>query len=248
MIQKKQIDYGNEYKKLQERAKLISSILGKHENKNLVKVGFPITNYRKVTIDNRDFYYAGTNIFLGIIEEVLLSAQQKFPEKFGNKNAFSILSALNKTRYLHYRTIDAIRIYKNENFIWIYDNVENGEENRILRLDLFRHFKQIPFEKRKWEFIGGLFHALKHFSHNGIPLSTGKDINDIENVEQVIFLIIKAFYINKGEFDDTKKNYIVLLNLNEKYDLKFIFYYEENTKVYFITTIHKVKKKSEELK
>lgn len=242
MIVKKEINY-EEYKKLQERAESIATSLGRLEGKNLVKVRFPIQNYRKITIDSRDFYYAGTNIFLGIVEHVLLEAQSKFPEKFGNNNSATVLSALNKTRYLHHRLIDAIRIYKNENFIWIYDNLNEGDNNKILRLDLFRMLKPIPLERRKWEFVGGLFHALKHFSFNGKPLSTGKDINDVSNVEEIIFLIIKAFFINEGEFDESGEKYTVLLKLNEKYNLKFSFYHEKNTKVYFINTIYKQRAK-----
>ena len=136
MEQQKQINY-EEYRKLQERAEKVASDLGKHENKNFIKVRFPQTNYRKISIENRDFFYGGTNIFLGLIENFILEAHEKFPEKFGNNNAATVLSALNKTRYLHHRLIDAIRIYKNENFIWVYDNLVDGEDNRILRLDLF---------------------------------------------------------------------------------------------------------------
>lgn len=238
MFIKKQINY-DEYKKIQERAELIAIALGKQENKNFVKVRFPIQNYRKITIDDRDFYYGGTNIFLGILEGVLLDAQNKFPDKFGNNNAVTVLSALNKTRYLHYRLIDAIRIYKNENFIWIYDNINDGDENRIVRLDLFRILKAVPFEKKKWEFIGGLFHALKHFSFNGKNLSTGKDINNVDNIEDVVFMIIKAFYTTGGHFDETGEKYTILLKLNDKYNLKFVFFHEKNTKVYFINTIYK---------
>ncbi|MFV8344217.1 hypothetical protein [Flavobacterium sp. XS2P39] len=215
--------------------------MGKHENKNFIKVRFPEPNYRKISIENSDFFYGGTNIFLGLIDKYILEAQDKFPEKFGNNNAATVLSALNKTRYLHHRLIDAIRIYKNENFIWVYDNLTNGKDNRILRLDLFRMLKPVPFEKRKWEFIGGILHVLKHFSFNGKNLSTGKDINDVTNVEQVIFMIIEAFYITDGEFDDKGEKYTVYLKLNDKYNLKLAFFREKSTNVYFINTAHKQK-------
>ena len=87
----------------------------------------------------------------------------------------------------------------------------DGENYRILRLDLFRELKQVPNEKRKWEFIGGILHVLKHFSFSDRNLSTGRDINNVPNIEYVIFLIIKAFYKSKGEFDESGKNYIVLM-------------------------------------
>lgn len=233
-----------EYKKLQERAKIVAVALMRHENKNLAKVTFPFVNYRKVSIQDQDFYYAGTNIFLVIIEEVLIEAMQKFPLNFGNGNAISVLRALNLTRYLSSRLRDAIRIYGNENFIWVYDNLEEGEDNRVLRIDLFRKLDKIPHHKRKKEFTGGIFHALKHFSFYGKPLSTGKEINNLRHSEQIIHLIIQAFYLDSGSFDDKGENYVVYVGLNERYNLKFIFYYEKNTKVYFIKTIFKTKKKN----
>lgn len=155
-----------------------------------------------------------------------------------------VLHALNKNRFLHTRLKDAIRIYGNENFIWIYDNIDNAKENKILRLDLFRKLDKVPHRKRKWDFTGGLFHALKHFSMEGKPLSTGIDLNDIPNIEHVIYLIIKAFFLDAGIFDINGTTYTVLSNLDANYNLKFAFYLEKNTGVYFIKTIHKVKKKS----
>ncbi|TPD71271.1 hypothetical protein [Flavobacterium microcysteis] len=241
MIQRKLIE-PEEYKRLQVRAKKISLALMKKEDKNYAKVTFPIQNYRKVSIDNQDFYYAGTNIFLGIIEEVLFEAKRQFPKNFGNGNAVSVVHALNKTRFLHSRLKDAIRIYGNENFIWVYDNLDDGEENKILRLDLYRKIDKIPRKKRKWTFTGGLFHALKHFSMNGKPLSTGTDINDVINPEHVIYLITKAFFTEVGTFDKKGETCMVFMNLDSKYNLKFIFYYEKVTSVYFIKTIYKEKK------
>lgn len=241
-IQRKPLDYDNEYKSLQKRAKRISKELGIHENKNLIKSTFPYTNYRKVEIDGRDYYYGGSNIFLVVMEIVLQESRKIFPKNFGTGNAVSVLHALNKTRYLHSRLKDAIRIYGNENFVWIYDDLSDGEKNRILRLDLYRKLDKIPRKKRKWDFTGGMFHALKHFSIKGKPLSTGIDINDVQNVEYIIYLIIKAFFILPGSFNEDGKTYIVIFNYNQNYNLKFVFYLEENTQVYFLKTIFKLKK------
>lgn len=242
MVERKNLDY-DEYKKLQIRAEAIAIKLMKHEGKDYAKVKFPQINYRKIRIDNRDFYYSGTNIFLGIIEIFLVEAVNKFPLNFGNGNALSVLRALNLTRFLSSRLCDAIRIYQNENFIWVYDNIEEKKENKILRLDLFRKLDKVRHVKRKKEFTGGIFHALKHFSFFGKSLSTGKDSNNLRHPEEIIFLIIKAFYLSEGTFIN-ENSYVTLIRLNDKYDLKFIFYYESKTNVYFITTIHKIKRKN----
>lgn len=242
MVERKNIDY-DEYKKLQIRAEAIAIKLMKHEGKDYAKVQFPQINYRKISIDNRDFYYSGTNIFLGIIEKFLVEAVNKFPLNFGNGNALSVLKALNLTRFLSKRLRDAVRIYQNENFILVYDSIEEKTENKILRIDLFRKLDKIRNTKRKKEFTGGIFHALKHFSFFGKSLSTGKDNNNLNHPEEIIFLIIKAFYISEGIFIN-ENSYVSLVRLNDKYDLKFIFYFESSTNVYFITTIYKIKRKN----
>ncbi|RZJ33969.1 MAG: hypothetical protein EOO51_11465 [Flavobacterium sp.] len=244
-IQRRAVDYESEYKKLQDRARRISKDLGIHEAKNLVKSTFPYNNYRKVDIDGHDFYYGGTNIFLIVTEIVIEEALKMFPKNFGNGNAVSVLHALNKTRFLHERIKDAIRIYGNENFVWVFDRLSDDNDSRILRLDLFRRLNKIPHKKRKWDFTGGIFHALKHFSIKGQPLSTGTDINDVQNIQSIIFLIIKAFFLIPGTFDGAGTTYTVTFDYDEKYNLKFIFYHEVNTKVYFLKTIYKIKKKKE---
>ena len=242
MIERKQLSY-DEYKKLQSRAEKVAVKLMKNANKDYAKVGFPITNYRKISIENKDFYYLGTNIFLGIIEMFLIEALNKFPLNFGNGNAISVLKALNLTRFLSSRLRDAIRIYQTENFIWVYDSIEEKNENKVLRIDLFRQLDKVRNTKRKKEFTGGVFHTLKHFSFYGKSLSTGKEDNDLKHPEEIIFLMIRAFFLSDGTFESEKK-YVSFVRLNEKYDLKFVFFFEPETEVYFITTIHKLKRKN----
>lgn len=241
MIQKHPIQL-SEFKNLKARIEKISLALMKHENKNYAKIGFPISNYRKVSLDNKPYYYVGSNIFLITIETVLTEAMELFPKNFGNNNAVTVLHALNKTRFLHNRQKDANRIYGSENFIYIFDNEQDGLHNKILRLDLFRRLDKIPILKRKYEFTGGVFHALKHFSKNNKPLSTGNEINNLCNPEDIIFLTLKAFFIDKGVFKEDKV-YIVEQDYNLKYNLRYVFFLEIVTQTYFLSTIYRVKKK-----
>jgi hypothetical protein len=232
----------SEFDNLKKRVKKIGLDLMKQEQKNYAKVGFPVINYRKVEIDGKDFYYAGSNIFLIVVETVINQARKIFPKNFGNGNAVSVIHALNKTRFLSGRLKDAIRIYGNENFILIFDNENEGDNNKVLRVDLFRKLDKIRHKRRKYTFTGGLFHALKHFSINNLPLSTGNDIHNVKEPTDVIKLIIKAFYLLPGEFDQTDKNkYTVIEPLDEKYEICYIFYFETNTKIYFLKTLFKRK-------
>ncbi len=148
--------------------------LMKHEKKNYAKVGFPAQNYTAYNIKGRTFYAVGTDIFRGIINEVLLEAVEQFPLNFGTGNAISVIHALNKVEPLCGRIKDAIRIFQNENFCYVVENDNENIPERILRLDLFRKLNPIKNKRRKYDFTGGLFHALKHFSFQGKPLSTGK--------------------------------------------------------------------------
>jgi hypothetical protein len=213
-----------------------------HEKKDYAKVGFPPQNYTVYNIKGRTFYSVGTNIFRGILNDVLLEAMQQFPLNFGTGNAISVIHALNKVEPLYGRTKDVIRILQNENFSYVVENVNGKIPDRILRLDLFRQLNPIKHKRRKYDFTGGLFHALKHFSFKGKPLSTGNDKNDLVHPRQIIEHAIKAFFFEPEQFIDPL-TYVSHIDLNEKYRLKFIFYHEPNTKVFFIKTIHKVLRK-----
>ncbi len=216
--------------------------LMRHEKKGYAKAGFPPQNYTVYNIKERYFYAVGTNIFRGIIYDgVLLEAIKQFPLNFGTGNAISVIHAINKIEPLYGRTKNIIRILQNENFCYIIENDKGKIPDKILRLDLFRHLKPVKHKKRKYEFVGGIFHALKHFSYQGAPLSTGKDNNNLVNPSQIIELAIRAFYFEKGEFIDNL-TYISHINLDEGYKMKFVFYHEPNTQVFFIKTIYKTAK------
>ena len=111
--------------------------------------------------------------------------------------------------------------------------------DKILRLDLFR--KLDKNEQEKLEFTGGIMHVMKHFSVNDRNLSTGKDIYNLNKPEDIIELIVKAFFIEEGNFETSTK-LISMVDINEKYRLKFVFYLEEKTNVFFLKTIHKKSK------
>ncbi|MEJ7626196.1 MAG: hypothetical protein WKF35_04995 [Ferruginibacter sp.] len=61
-----------------------------------------------------------------------------------------------------------------------------------MRIDLFRHLKANANGKN--DFVGGLFHALKHFTHSGKALSTESQNNDIPSLEYLLVFIARAFF------------------------------------------------------
>lgn len=212
--------------------------LMKHETKDAAKTGFPINNYRKYLVQGRTFYCIKSNVFKVIIEDYHQQAQKKYPEKFGTGNAIDVIEAI----YNIYPIFDLERFTEflcSEQFAYIIESKDGNIINKILRIDLFRQLDEN--EKGQKEFTGGIFHSFKHFSIDNINLSTGLDIHNIQYPEQLLHLATEAFFIAEGNHDNPKK-LISFVHLDEKYDLKFVFYFEENTQVYFINTIHKVGK------
>src|SRR5690606_17377380 len=103
---------------------------------------------------------------------------------------------------------------------------EGGEVlDRMLRLDLFRMIKSD--KNGNSEFIGGLLHALKHFSKNGTNYSTGSSNHELYNPQELIGEIVNAFFTIDGVFE-TPDQYVVLRPYENDYNLKFVFYREEN--------------------
>lgn len=131
---------------------------------------------------------------------------------------------------------------KNEHFAWIVE-VDKGEvKGNVLRLDLFRNLKAvIDSKKGELEFIGGIFHAFKHFSLNGRPLSTHQAKNDLDHPNCIFDIAIRGFFINEDKIV-TKNSIKSSIKLDNKYILELVFYYEEKTDVYFLKTI--IKKES----
>ena len=199
-----------------------SMALMSHEKKNYAQAGFPRRNYKVYKINGRVFYSVEANIFKSIIDDILLEAIQKFPQNFGNGNAISVIEAINQTEHLYEEIEDVIRILKNENCCYIMENDQGNTPDKILRLDLFRQLTLAKNNGEKYDFIGGLFHALKHFSFQGRPLSTGQDKNDLTHPRQIIEHAINAFFFEPGEFV-SEFEYISYINIDNKNKLKIYF-------------------------
>jgi hypothetical protein len=224
-----------EFQKIREFINRKSLALMKHEGKDSATTGVVLDNHLKYIINGRTFYSVETNVFKGLVEGIYLQAHQKFPEKFGTNNANDVLEALYSIRPIFdlQRYTEFLRY---EQFTYLFELVNGEVSEKVLRLDLFRQLN--TNENGDPEFTGGLMHALKHFSVNGTNLSTGKDIHNINGPLFVIELILKAFFLNEGKFE-TPKKLVSKIAIDDRYDLKFVFYLEEITNVFFVKTIFK---------
>lgn len=170
----------SESKKVEIRKliELISCKLYCHEKKNdkvnsRTHYRIPSTNnIISKQIEDKKYHYYFTNIFFGVIaENVLINADTNHSELFGRNNSEDIIKALNLEKP-GFCSDDSI--YKEEQFCYVIEENERGElnEKNILKIQLFR-FQEPSYKENIFEYIftGGLFHAFKHFTFNGINLS-----------------------------------------------------------------------------
>lgn len=225
-----------EYKIVREFIKKKSVLLMDHEKKNHAKVGIAINNYEVIEIGEKRFYVIPTNMFKAIIERNIIIASTKFPERFGNGNAKDVIKAIYDLE--PWFTLERfIEILQTEQFCYIVEIIDGEIQEKLLRIDLYRDIKENSIGGS--DFIGGIFHCYKHYSFQGLPLSTNKEINDLENPKELVYKIINAFFTGKVKEVD-ENTFVSEVEINENEKLRLVFYYEKITGVYFVKTAHKV--------
>lgn len=241
---------GKEWHKLREFIEPISLAIFKKE-KETEKISerkrtfhsLPdFSNLKVEKVSNKKYYYYYTNTFYGVIaENVLLDAAQKYPEDFNTNDSNTIIKALNKTRGGPIISYDDESPFKEERYCYVIEEDENGRLNkdRILKLQLFKLQQASEKIKNKNDFTGGLFHAFKHFSFNGICVSTSSEKNLEYHPSYFIKEIANAFFTCKFEGrknPKTRKQEYYCIN-NE---ILFAFFklVLEDSNVYFLNTSH----------
>ncbi len=205
-------------------------LLMQQEGKPFIVAGLDVSKHFEVNIKGRRFFVISTNVFYHIMHSVLVEACEKYPSAFGIKKTDTILDAIYNIEKVEPRESFS-EFLRAEQFAWIIE-LENGMVNdNILRVDLFR-------KDDKTDFTGGVFHAFKHFSYKGIPLSTHAEKNDINVPSDIFKYIIECFFFEQQTFTTANKCYS-LIPYNDKYNLRLDFHFEPNTKVYFIDSIRK---------
>lgn len=169
-----------------------------HEKKNDTPTGVPIDNYQVFQSNGRKFYSVQINTFKYIVDNCLLKAQAEISGKFGTGDAYDVEEALRLIYPTFDDTMSMAKFLAKDKCTYIFEAEGGQVVDRILRIDLFRLIK--PDENGKPEFIGGLFHALKHFSKNGINYSTGASNHELPNPQYLIGEITNAFFTLDGIF------------------------------------------------
>jgi hypothetical protein len=211
-----------------------------HERKPFAITGLDASHWRVWTIGKRRFFMVSTNVFSEIMESVLVEAVERFPEKFGTGDAEDVIDAVYGIEAFGPRK-DFTDYLRTENFGYVLEIAEGVVNERVLRIDLFRMIK--PRKVGQRDFVGGAFHVLKHYSYDGIPLSTHRAVHDI-HPRFVIHIVTKAFFIDIGHGTKIAQDaYEVAAPLDDEYEQLVSFYYEGTTGVYFVNTAYKREKK-----
>ena len=202
------------------------------EKKEWAHMGSDISKFAKVSYADRTFFVISSgNVFKELINNVLPEACLKYPQNFGQNSTKLVFEAL-------YNIEPAVNFeyfpefLNKEKFAWIVELESHGVSDKILRIDLFRMDKTT-------EFVGGIFHAFRHFSYRGIPLSTLKANTELNHPNNILFHLINAFFIQGIKFDKAKGaglSYLSEISYSSKYNLRFYFFLEPNTNIHFLDT------------
>lgn len=183
-------------------------------------------------------YQMFTPAFVPFISEVYLNALINHQELFGTGNAKDIIHALylesnarnwDEARFIEYlsKEVFCLLICKNKDSFC----------KDVLRIDLFRKLDKSKKTPGNYEFTGGLFHALKHFSieKKSASILPNQKV-DLYDIEQLIWPIAHAFYRGIWSNGNRKNTYESSINyLGKSFNLDF--YKEESLNVSFINSV-----------
>lgn len=216
--------------------------LWEHENasnhvQDYTQTAFPINQIFKYELNDEqlEIFIVYNTIFLSTIVNYIPKAITKSSQCFGTNNAWDVIEALYRESHYDFGTIENYADCLRDTPCYIVYKINGKFSSEILRLDLFRDIKE---NNHIIDFIGGLFHALKHFSMGGINLSIGRDRNEVFDVMHIVYLIALAFRLRK--IDGNKYKAIqILKDKNKEYKVVYYFYKEVHTGFYFLITCHK---------
>ena len=215
--------------------------LAMHEKKNSYMVQSAINNcYVRHLPDNSLLFQIFSPGFIQVVEQDYINALKDTPECFGTANARDVIHGLFQQAQQHNWPWDEdryIEYLSNEIFCLLICKRETFFCRKLLRVDLFRQLKESKTITGCYEFIGGIFHALKHFSIKEQCASLLSNQNvDLYDVEQLIWPIANAFFMGTWEKGNRPKTIETsTVYLGKRFTLEF--YLEENSNVAFVNTL-----------
>ena len=230
-----------EYNELKPIIKKKMIRLAEHEDKDSFTAQTAINNcYVRKLSENLQLFQLFSLGFIPVIEQDYINALKETPGCFGTFDAKDVIHALYTQAKKHYWVWDEERYedyLSNEIFCLLICKKNGGFLDEILRIDLFRHIKPSKDYPGCFDFEGGIFHALKHFSVEEQCASILPNQNVVlYDAEQLIWPIAKAFYEGIWEKGEKAKTFNTCTTyLNKLFILGF--YKEDDSNVAFVNTL-----------
>ncbi len=231
----------DEYTEITALVKKEMRELAMHEKKNSYMAQSAINNcYVRHLPDNSLLFQIFSPGFIHVVEQDYINALKETPECFGTGNARDVIHGLFVQARLHNWPWDENRYLEylsNEIFCLLICKRETSFCREMLRVDLFRQLKESKTTTDCYEFIGGIFHALKHFSIKEQCASLLPNQNvDLYDVEQLIWPIANAFFMGTWKKGNRPKTFETsTLYLGKRFTLEL--YREDNSNVAFVNTL-----------
>lgn len=232
-------DFGHIEASIQEKVKEIALILMKHENKNFCLAQVPPHDWRTLSTGYRHFIIVPSLKFKRlIIDREYLSIVDTYHDCFGTSNDYNIIKAIkdHEKPYLvrEYSDDEFLECITNEAMAYVFEIIDSSvRSDRILRLDLCRGIR------RDYIFMGGLFHALKHFTLKEYKsLSSFPKEYIVESWLDIFENIILNFYSEDFILDEKEeKHYVAKSELKDGHILRGVYYKEDSIPVSFLCSL-----------
>lgn len=228
-------------KAIRQRMEKISVGLMHAENKDFCLASVNIYDWRLFSLKQTGALYVAVpshafNRF--IFNREYLKVVDAFPTSFGTKNDWEIVKAIKQ-----HERVSLVREYSDEEYLdyiksettsYIF-KIENGNtiSEKVLRLDLCR-----GINKRN-EFMGGIFHILKHFSLGEYDTisSFGKEFK-VETWGEIYHNIIINFFSDEFWPEKGKENYHEAFStLSDGHRLRGVYFKNPEVPVYFLDSL-----------
>lgn len=162
----------------------------------------------------------------------LPQALYNYPDLFGTKDAKDVISALYSVS--GYDKIGSIEDYQyslidNAYCYFLLRNTSGELGDKIIRLDLFRHI--LPNDKNGHDFDGGLMHAYRHCSWNGMKLSSGRGESELNHLWDLPLFIGKAILTDNESEQNSSTTFE---DDGRVWHIKY--HIDPDTKVYYLKT------------
>lgn len=171
----------------------------------------------------------------------LFELHKKSPDLFGKganliiEGLYHLIKSKDEFSELHFlKDIEAFKLQLQKSYAYF------GDTEKGLRVDLFRNLVNDKKNNEILTFEGGLFHILRHFHNENIPLSATYEGGHQFYKSYFFDTLREAFWVSKwSKCGDNKIKSKIRSIVNKDKNYNFVFYKNPNVNgLYYIDTVH----------